>query len=217
MNDIALYGFPVSAFVAKARIALDFKGLRYSEAPPPDGYGSPAYRAIIPAGSAPGMVIDGRPLHDSNAIPEMLEEIAPEPALFPADPYERALTRALLGFHDTRLEPAARALFPLVKDRALAAGPALDEGFANISAALERLAGLVAPSPFHLGKTATMADMAYPVTLQMIEMLAQEFGREAGVPAPLQRWREASGEIPAVARSLTIAGAAMESWLAGFR
>ena len=115
MAEITLYGVAVSVFVAKVRIALDVKGFAYEEAPPPDGYGSPAYRAIVPAGSVPGIVIDGRPLHDSNAIVEYLEEIRPAPALLPADPYDRARARALLGYHDTRLEAAARALFPVVK------------------------------------------------------------------------------------------------------
>ena len=115
MADVTLYGVAVSAFVAKVRIALDFKGLPYREVPPPGGYGSDDYRAIVPAGSVPGVVIDGRALHDSNAIIEYLEDIIPAPALLPSDPFDRAKARALLGFHDTRLEASARALFPLIK------------------------------------------------------------------------------------------------------
>lgn len=217
MPEIRLFGFEVSAFVAKARIALDFKGMRYEEGPPPNGYGSPEYRAIIPSGSAPGMVFDGKSLHDSNAIVELLEETQPEPALFPSDPYERALTRALLGFHDTRLEPAARALFPLVKRDWRKEEAAVTEGLAGIDAALERLSSLVKPKPFHLGAKPTIVDLCYPVTLQMAEMLAQEFGRSFTPPKPLDEWRKAAAEIPATARSLKIAGAAMEAWLAGFR
>ena len=37
MIDITLYGVPVSAFVAKVRIALDHKEIPYQELPPPGG------------------------------------------------------------------------------------------------------------------------------------------------------------------------------------
>ncbi|WP_340109912.1 glutathione S-transferase family protein [Pikeienuella sp. HZG-20] len=217
MPEITLYGNAVSAFVAKARIALDFKGLPYREAPAPGGHGAPEYRALIPAGSIPGLTIDGAPLHDSNAIIEYLEEIAPEPALLPKAPYERALARALLGFHDTRLEPAASAMFPLIKRDWRREPERVAAGLEGIEAAYARLAPLVTRAPFHLGAAPTIADLSYPVTIQMIGMLTAEFGRKIAPPPAIAAWARASGEIPAAARSLRIAGAAMEAWLAGFR
>ena len=48
--QIILYGIGVSAFVAKVRIVLDLKGLAHEETPPPGGYGSEDYRALVPAG-----------------------------------------------------------------------------------------------------------------------------------------------------------------------
>ena len=217
MAEITLYGVAVSAFVAKVRIALDFKGLPYAEAPPPGGYGSPEYRRIIPAGSVPGVAIDGRPLHDSNAIIEYLEEIAPAPAFLPADPYARARARALLGFHDTRLEAAARALFPLVKSDWRAAPAAVESGAAVIEDALRRLGDLIAPAPFVFGAAPTIADMVFPVTIQMAELLTAEMERPLAVPQKVGDWRRATSGEAAVARSLEIAATAMESWLAGFR
>ena len=98
MPDIKLYGVTVSAFVAKVRIVLDMKGLAYEELTPPDGYGSPTYRTIVPAGSVPGVVIDGKPVSDSNAIIELLEALAPEPRLMPEDPFKAAKVRSLLAF-----------------------------------------------------------------------------------------------------------------------
>lgn len=217
MAEITLYGVAVSAFVAKVRIALDAKGLAYDEAAPPDGYGSAAYRAIVPAGSVPGLVVDGRPLHDSNAIVEYLEELAPAPALLPEDPYDRARARALLGFHDTRLEAASRALFPVVKRDWRAEPEAVATGVAGIEAALERLGAMIEPAPFVFGAGATIADMAFPVTIQMAEMLAAEMERPLALEPKIDDWRRAASEEPVVARSLAIAGEAMEGWLAGFR
>lgn len=217
MTEIVLYGVPVSAFVAKVRIALDHKGLAYREAPPPEGYGSVAYRAIIPAGSVPGVVIDGRPLHDSNAIVEYLEDIAPEPPLLPADPYDRARARALLGYHDTRLEAAARMLFPVVKGDWRAAPAPADAGVAALTAALDRLDVLIDPAPFAFGDAFSIADAAYPTTIQMAQMLAAEVERPLILPPNIAGWTERVGEVEAVARSLDIARTAMNAWLASFR
>ncbi len=217
MPDIQLYGVAVSAFVAKVRIVLDMKGLAYEELTPPDGYGSAAYRAIVPAGSVPGVVIDGQPISDSNAIIELLEALAPEPRLMPQDPFQAAKVRSLLGFHDTRVEAAARTLFPVIKSDWRADGGAADTGVAGIEAALCRLDTMIEPSPFILGKTPTFADLAYPVTLQMAELMATEMERRIAVPASIDAWRQEVSKIDSVARSLTIARSAMEGWMAGFR
>lgn len=211
--EIVLYGVAVSAFVAKVRIALDVKGLAYREAPPPGGYGSPEYRAIVPAGSVPGLTVDGRAFHGSNALIELIDALRPEPPLFPADPFERALALGLLDFHDNRVEASARALFPLVKRHWRAEPEAVEAGVAGVEAALARLADLVA------GRDGppSIADMAFPVTIQMAEMMAREFGRPLALPPALGPWLQAAAAPAPVARSLGIAGAAMEEWLAGFR
>ena len=122
------------------------------------------------------------PVSDSNAIIELLEALAPEPRLMPEDPFKAAKVRSLLGFHDTRVEAAARTLFPVIKSDWRANSGPIDTGIAGIEAALERLDTMVAPSPFILGKTPCFADLAYPVTLQMAEIMAAEMEREITVP-----------------------------------
>jgi glutathione S-transferase len=214
MAKLVLYGVPVSAFVAKARIVLDLKRLDYEELPPPGGYGSEAYRAIVPAGSIPGLTVDGVPLHDSTAIAEYLDEIAPEPPLMPDDAFARARIRALAGFHDTRVEAAARAMFPLVK-RARTEEEA-EAGAAGFAAALDRLDTLVTElpaGPFLGGDRLTLADCAYPCTIRMGEMLCGELGRDVAAPPRIADWMAALAEVPAVARSLEIHREAMTRWL----
>lgn len=217
MPEIRLYGVAVSAFVAKVRIVLDMKGLDYEELTPPDGYGSDAYRAIVPAGSVPGVVIDGRPVHDSNAIIELLEALAPKPRLMPADPFEAATVRSLLGFHDTRVEAAARALFPLIKSDWRASPDAVAAGVAGFEAALQRLDTMITPTPYILGGAPSFADITYPVTIQMAELMGAEMNCPVNLPAQVDEWRNHTAKLPAVERSLTIARAAMEGWIAGFR
>lgn len=211
---LTLYGVKVSAFVAKVRIALDHKGLAYEELAPPGGYGSDAYRAIVPAGTVPGLVADGDWLFESNAILEFLEEVAPSPAILPAGAVARARVRGLLGFHDARVEGAVRALFPLVKRDWRAERGAVEAASAGVDAAFARLAAL---EPWALGAGPNAADLSYPCTVQMARMLGAELERPPGVPEAVAAWVEDCAAIPAVARSLAIHAGAMEAWLAGFR
>ncbi|MEC9435649.1 MAG: glutathione S-transferase [Pseudomonadota bacterium] len=214
---LVLYGVAVSAFVAKVRIALDLKGLAFEERTPPGGYGSAEYRAIVPAGSVPGLTADGAPLHESNALLEFLEEIAPAPALLPEGALERARVRALLGFHDQRVEAATRALFPVIKRDWRAERETVEAACAAIEAALMRLDELDAPAPLLAGAAPSFADIAYPCTMQMARMMGEEVERPVAVPPRVAEWVEAVSALPAVARSLEIHRAAMEAWMAGFR
>ncbi|MEM1314271.1 MAG: glutathione S-transferase family protein [Pseudomonadota bacterium] len=209
-SEVVLYGVKVSAFVAKVRIALDLKGVEYEEREPPGGYGSQAYRAIVPAGSVPGLTVDGAALHESNAICEWLEDVRPEPRLRPEDPMARARMRALLGFHDARVEAATRVFFPLVKrecseDEAEAAA-------AGVEAALARLENLLPGAP----EGVTYAHLAFPCTLQMVRMLGAALSRPVAVPRAVAEWCAPAEALPAVERSLALHHGAMRAWLAGF-
>src|SRR5262245_51091652 len=56
----------------------------------------------------PALELDGRRIGDSTAIIAALEEYAPEPPLYPADPDERARALALEDWFDEELAPALR-------------------------------------------------------------------------------------------------------------
>jgi glutathione S-transferase/maleylpyruvate isomerase len=109
-----LYGLPVSVYCCKLRLALALKDVNLPETPPPGGYASAAYRAIVPQGTIPALVEDDFVLAESDAIIEYLDETGVGQPLLPAAPQDRARARALSRFVDTRLEPAVRTLFPLV-------------------------------------------------------------------------------------------------------
>jgi glutathione S-transferase/maleylpyruvate isomerase len=106
-----MYSVPVSLYCAKLRLLMRFKILTWDELPPPGGYGSEAYRALVPAGSLPALQVGEHIIADSEAIAEYLEESVPLPPALPTDLMQRAQVRALGRFHDTRLEPCVRALF----------------------------------------------------------------------------------------------------------
>jgi len=93
-----LYHYFRSSASYRVRIALSLKGLSY-EAVAVDllksAQRSAEYLALNPEGLVPVLVEGQRPLTQSLAIIEYLEETCPQPPLLPRDPQGRALVRAL--------------------------------------------------------------------------------------------------------------------------
>ena len=81
-----LYAIPVSTYSAKVRIALGIKGVEYEMVPPPGGYSTPEYMAIVPLGTIPALEDGDFCLSESDVLSEYLEETHPEPSLLPGDP-----------------------------------------------------------------------------------------------------------------------------------
>jgi maleylpyruvate isomerase len=95
-----LYTFFRSSASYRVRIALNLKGLDYEHAPIHLRRGggeqfSPAYRVKNPQALVPTLEDGGRPLTQSLAIIEYLEERYPDPPLLPKDPADRAAVRAM--------------------------------------------------------------------------------------------------------------------------
>ncbi|MEX6502199.1 maleylacetoacetate isomerase [Pseudomonas zhanjiangensis] len=101
--DLQLYGYWRSSAAYRVRIALNLKGLAYSQVPVhlvKDGgqQHSAEYQALNPQQLVPLMVDQGNGgvrIAQSIAILEYLEEVFPVPAILPADPVQRAQVRAL--------------------------------------------------------------------------------------------------------------------------
>lgn len=94
-----LYGFWRSLASCRVRIALALKGVPVEEVSVNLLQGQQhgdEYRAVNPQSLVPALVIDGgRPLFQSMAILEYLEETKPQPPLLPQDARGRARVRGL--------------------------------------------------------------------------------------------------------------------------
>src|SRR5258706_1865442 len=95
-----LYHFEASPFGWMARAALAEKGLKYEAIEPRDRDKNPELKSLNPINRTPTLVDDGKPVFESFALLEYLDEKYPSPPMMPKDPVERARARAmaLLGY-----------------------------------------------------------------------------------------------------------------------
>lgn len=99
-SALVLYSYWRSSASYRVRMALNLKGLDYRIEPVHlvrDGgrQYSPEYAALNPQQLVPTLVDGQNVIRQSMAMLEYLEEIAPEPALLPAEPLARAQVRAI--------------------------------------------------------------------------------------------------------------------------
>ena len=101
-----VYGVSVSPFVRKVRVALAEKKLEYQlEAVFPGPQAPPDFRKISPLGKVPAFRDGDRTLPDSSVICAYLERVAPEPRLYPTDPYDYARALWFEEYGDGGLVP----------------------------------------------------------------------------------------------------------------
>ncbi len=195
---LTIYNIPVSIYTAKLRVVLRHKGLAWEELPPPGGYRSEVYRKIVPSGNIPTMLDGDVMLSDSEAIAEYLEEKHPEPAMMPVGLVPRAKARERGRFHDTRLEPALRAMYPLLKSRD---PEALTAGFAEVNrhfAALELLLNTDGLPTRNL----LLCDAGFAVTFEWLASLERALDMELEWPSSVVAYRKRLSSYPAIADEL---------------
>ncbi|MDH3667638.1 MAG: glutathione S-transferase family protein [Paracoccaceae bacterium] len=208
------YAIPVSLYCAKLRIVLRAKGLEWREIPPTGGYGSDEYKAIVPSGNLPALRDGGLLICDSEAIAEYLNDIRPEPPMLSHDPAARALERDRGRFHDTRLEPEVRRLFPYLPGRTEPEPGFLAAQARAIQARLDQLARFLALAP-EAGDRLSLGDCGYPVTLAWLDELTPRMELGLSLPGPVARYRDRVAAQPAVAAELGDYGPKLAAFLDG--
>ncbi len=194
---ITLYNVPVSNYGSKIRVILTHKGVEWTETPPPDGYGSAAYKAIMPAGTVPAISHEGMNLSDSAAIAAYLDEMFPVPRMLPDDPKARAAAHEIIHFHDSRIEPILRSYFsqisPANRDAELIASNAT-----LLQTRLDDLAMLAAPAPLMTGDDLGIADCGFVASFAIISLLQDILDLPVRLPAPIANYASALAAHPSV-------------------
>ena len=208
---LTIYNVPVSTYTAKLRVTLRNKGLAWEELPPPGGYGSPEYKAIVPSGNIPALVHDGFMLADSEAIAEYLNEAFPEVPMLPADLRQRAKAREFGRLHDTRLEPNVRALFPQVA-HATRDKDAVRTSGAAITQSLKALELLLSHSQLPQDRL-WLCDAGFAITFAWIEAMETAIDLPVEWPAPVRAYQTRLQRFKAVSEELEFYRPAMTDYL----
>ncbi|HYW02538.1 MAG TPA: glutathione S-transferase [Gammaproteobacteria bacterium] len=209
-----LYGFAVSNYYNVVKTAMLEKGLEFEEVlvyPSDD----PGYLEKSPMGKVPCLETEEGVVSESQVMLDYLEDIRPEPRLYPVEAFPRAKVRELLRVIELYLELPARRLYPeaffggRISDQTRAeVRPALEKG----TAALRRLARF---EPFLAGRDFTCADIGAAIHLPLAGDAARRiYGGspldDLGELAPyLKRVRER----PSFQRTLDDSRQALEAYL----
>ena len=185
-----LYDAGRCPYCARVRIALAEKGLGY-EPVEIDLSDRPAWLyGKNPSGKVPVLEEDGGfVLPESLVIMEYLEERFPEPALWPADPAERALGRLWLDRFDVRLGGDYYALRRGEPSR-------LDDRLRELDAAIDA-------QPFLTGREYGLADIGY---VPWILRARSNLGVDLEPYEALSSWLERLSGRPAIAAELELTG-----------
>jgi glutathione S-transferase/maleylpyruvate isomerase len=207
---LTIYSVPVAVYCAKLRIMLRYKSIPFERLPPPGGYGSDEYRAIVPSGNLPAMIHDGFMLSDSEAIAEYLEETFLDMPMLPNTVKLRAKAREFSRSHDTRLEPAVRAIYPQVAYLTRDAD-AVQIGGLTISKHLSSLA-LLLENPLDTNKL-WLCDCGFTVTFAWIRAFQDAVNLPVEWPQIVTDYETRLKEFEVVSGELEAYRPAMDAYL----
>jgi glutathione S-transferase len=106
-----LFTIPASHPSWTARLMLERKGIPYKRVDLVAGVHKPILRAAgFPGTTVPALRLDGRRVQGSREISRALDEVVPEPPLFPADAEQRAKVEEAERWGDEVLQPIPRRI-----------------------------------------------------------------------------------------------------------
>ena len=144
---------------------------------------------ISPHGQVPVLVVDERPLFESNAIAEYLDEAA-KPRLHPADTIKRARNRAWTDFVPTFAPGLSGIYYTKTKE-------AMAEGIEKAPAILAKLEEAIAAErgndgPYFNGDKISLVDASYAPFLQRFAFVEAKLKTDILKDFPLlQAWSDA--------------------------
>jgi glutathione S-transferase len=109
---VKLYVVPGSNASLTGRLLLDHKGIEYDRKDLVPGVHVPILKALgFPEMTVPAIKVGGRRVQGTRSIARALDELWPDPPLFPVDPGRREAIEKAERFGEHELQHAARRLF----------------------------------------------------------------------------------------------------------
>jgi glutathione S-transferase len=170
---LKLYGFDVSNYYNMIKLAMALKGIEY-EAVTTYPNQTPEYLAISPTGKVPALQTEQGVLVETNVILEYLDEIAPQPPLYPTEPFARAKVKELVKLIELYIELPARRCHteafwgvPVDENTKKEVKRALFNGAQSLARAADF-------APFIAGDTLTAADIMFLYSMDLAAPVAKK-------------------------------------------
>ncbi|MFT3858318.1 MAG: glutathione S-transferase family protein [Aquabacterium sp.] len=168
---LKLYGFPLSNYYNKVKLALLEKGVPFEEVLV--HWGQEGKQDKSPLGKVPYIETEHGFLCESQAILDYIEAQYPAHPLMPTDPWQAAKVREIMVFSDLHIELCARQLYP----QAFFGGTLPDKFIERVKGDLTRniaaFKQVVKLAPYAAGDTFTMADCAVYTSLPLAALASK--------------------------------------------
>lgn len=168
---LKLYGFPLSNYYNKVKLALLEKGVPFEEVLV--HFGAEGKAGKSPLGKVPYIETEQGFLCESQTIVEYIEARWPTPALLPADPWQAAKVRELTTYCDLHVELCARQLYPQAFFGGTLPEKYIERVKSDLIKNLATFKQLVQFAPYAAGDTFTMADCAVYVSLPLAALASK--------------------------------------------
>jgi len=184
MADLVIYGAPLSPFVRKAEVVLSEKGLDYelesvNIMPMPDWFQeiSPARRIPVLRDRRHGTEGRAGTIPDSSAICAYVERLAPEPRLYPDDPFEHGRAVWIEEYADSELAGVAGLgvfrpiIFPRFQGKASDLDTARTTWQDKLPRCLDYLESVLEGGEHLVGGSYSLADVAVGCQLTQLDLV----------------------------------------------
>lgn len=187
---ITLHGFAFSNYYNIVKHALLYKGIAFEE---DLQYGDDEnFLAISPLGKLPALTTEsGGHLSETSVCCDYLEEAYPEaPALYPADPLDRARVRQVMRIAELYLELPCRRLIPFAFTEQDAPEALKQEIRGVVTRGVGALQRLCEFGPYLLGDRLTLADIYLRYVLKVVGLGSAQLDRDIiGEVESLKDWQ----------------------------
>ena len=170
---MTLHGFSYSNYYNVVKHVLLYKGIDFQE---DEQFGDvPEFLNISPLGKVPAITTEtGTHLSETTVCCEYIEEVYPEPALFPDDVDARGRVRQIMKISECYLELACRRLIPFLFMGADAPQPLADEVRDIVQRGIGGMNNVCRFSPWIAGDAMTMADIYVRYVMKVVGLIGRE-------------------------------------------
>ncbi|NSX54032.1 glutathione S-transferase family protein [Parasulfitobacter algicola] len=173
-----LFHVPLSPFCRKVRLSLAEKKIEVELVEEKYWEQDPEFMRRNPAGKVPVLKMKGRMLAESAPICELIEELHPDPPLFPRKPEDRYEVRRLVSWFDDKFhnEVTSKLLYERVNKKITKQGypdsKNVKEGAKAIKYHLDYMSWLLDQRRWLAGNVMTLADFAAAAHLSSLDYIS---------------------------------------------